>query len=50
VKKKRGEAYGDKETIKCCEGRWQAAFTRVSCSAYFFDPEDGGDMLLRNVG
>jgi hypothetical protein len=24
-----------------------AAFTLVSCSAYFFDPEDGGDMFLR---
>jgi hypothetical protein len=30
--------------------RWQAAFTVVSCSAYFFDPENGGDMFLRNVG
>jgi hypothetical protein len=20
------------------------------CQAYFFDPEDGGDMFLRNVG
>jgi hypothetical protein len=30
---------------------WQApAFTLVSCSAHFFDPEDGGDMFLRNVG
>jgi hypothetical protein len=26
------------------------AFMLVSCSAYFFDPEDGGDMFLRNVG
>jgi hypothetical protein len=26
------------------------AFTLVSCSAYFCDPEDGGDMFLRNVG
>jgi hypothetical protein len=26
------------------------AFTLVSCSAYFFDPEHGGDMFLRNVG
>jgi hypothetical protein len=26
------------------------AFTLVSCSAYFFDPEDWGDMFLRNVG
>jgi hypothetical protein len=26
------------------------AFTLASCSAYFFDPEDGGDMFLRNVG
>jgi hypothetical protein len=25
-------------------------FTLVSCSAYFFDPEDGGDIFLRNVG
>jgi hypothetical protein len=25
-------------------------FTLVSCSAYFFDPEDGGGMFLRNVG
>jgi hypothetical protein len=24
--------------------------TLVSCSAYFFDPEDGGDKSLRNVG
>jgi hypothetical protein len=23
---------------------------RVFCSAYFFGPEDGGDMSLRNVG
>jgi hypothetical protein len=23
-------------------------FTLVSCSAYFSDPEDGGDMFLRN--
>jgi hypothetical protein len=22
----------------------------VSCSAYFFDPEDGGEMSLRKVG
>jgi hypothetical protein len=26
------------------------AFTLVSCSAFFFDAEDGGDMFLRNVG
>jgi hypothetical protein len=26
------------------------AFTLVSCSAYFLDPEDGGDMFLQNVG
>jgi hypothetical protein len=26
------------------------AFKQVSCSAYFFDPEDEGDMFLRNVG
>jgi hypothetical protein len=26
------------------------AFTLVSCSPYFFDPEDGGDIFLRNVG
>jgi hypothetical protein len=26
------------------------SFMQVSCSAYFFDPEDGGDMFLRNVG
>jgi hypothetical protein len=25
-------------------------FTLVSCSVYFFDPEDGGYILLRNVG
>jgi hypothetical protein len=25
-------------------------FGGKSCSAYFFDPEDGGDMFLRNVG
>jgi hypothetical protein len=25
------------------------AFTLISCSA-IFDPEDGGDMFLRNVG
>jgi hypothetical protein len=24
------------------------AFTLVSCSAYFFDPEDGGDMFLES--
>jgi hypothetical protein len=29
------------------ESRWKSA---VSCSVYFFDPEDGGDMFLRNVG
>jgi hypothetical protein len=22
----------------------------VSCPTYFFDPEDGGDMFLRNAG
>jgi hypothetical protein len=26
------------------------AFTLVSCSAYFFDPENGGDIFLRNIG
>jgi hypothetical protein len=26
----------------------QPAFILVSFSAYFFDPEDGGDMFLRN--
>jgi hypothetical protein len=26
------------------------AFTLVSRSAYFFDPEDGGDMFTRNIG
>jgi hypothetical protein len=26
------------------------AITPVSCSAYFFDPENGGYMFLRNVG
>jgi hypothetical protein len=26
------------------------AFTLVSWSAYFFNPEDGGDALLRNFG
>jgi hypothetical protein len=26
------------------------AFTQVSCSIYFLNPEDGSDMLLRNVG
>jgi hypothetical protein len=26
------------------------AFALVSCSAYFFDSEDGGDMFLQNVG
>jgi hypothetical protein len=26
------------------------ALTFISCSAYFFDTEDGGDKLLRNVG
>jgi hypothetical protein len=25
-------------------------FTLVSSSAYFSDPEDGGDLFLRNVG
>jgi hypothetical protein len=25
------------------------AFTLVNCSPYLFDPEDGGDMFLRNV-
>jgi hypothetical protein len=25
-------------------------FTLASCSAYFFDPEDGGDVFLGNVG
>jgi hypothetical protein len=24
-------------------------FSLVSCSVYFFDPEDGGDIFLRNV-
>jgi hypothetical protein len=31
-------------------GKHSFGFTLVSSSAYFFDPEDGGDMLLRNVG
>jgi hypothetical protein len=26
------------------------AITLVSCSTYFFDPEDGDDMFLRNIG
>jgi hypothetical protein len=26
------------------------ALTLVSCSAYFFDPEDGGDIFFRDVG
>jgi hypothetical protein len=25
------------------------AFTQVSCSAHLFDPEDGGDMFLRDI-
>jgi hypothetical protein len=25
------------------------AFTLVSCSAYFFDPEDRGDMFLQII-
>jgi hypothetical protein len=29
---------------------WPPDFTLVSISAYFFDPEDKGDMFLRNVG
>jgi hypothetical protein len=39
------------------EVRWQAelfccphALPLVSCSTYFFDPEDGKDLFLRNVG
>jgi hypothetical protein len=28
----------------------EPAFTLVSCSAYFFDHEDGGDMFFRNIG
>jgi hypothetical protein len=35
-----------KSTIFCLP----PAFTLVSCSAYFFNPEDGGYMFLRNVG
>jgi hypothetical protein len=27
-----------------------ASYLLVSCWTYFFDPEDGGDMFLRNVG
>jgi hypothetical protein len=30
--------------------RCKAAFRLVSFSAYFLDPEEGGDMLLRTVG
>jgi hypothetical protein len=31
--------------------QWQApAGSVVSCCTYFFDPEDGGDIFLRNVG
>jgi hypothetical protein len=26
------------------------AFTLVPCSAYFFDPEDGGDMFFQSIG
>jgi hypothetical protein len=25
-------------------------YIHAGCSAYFFDPEDGGDMFLRKVG
>jgi hypothetical protein len=28
------------------QGRLPPVFTLLSCSAYFFDPEDGGDMFL----
>jgi hypothetical protein len=27
-----------------------SAFKLVSCWTYFFDPEDGGDIFLRNIG
>jgi hypothetical protein len=30
--------------------RLPPAYTLVSCTAYFSDPEDGGDMFPRNVG
>jgi hypothetical protein len=30
--------------------KFPPALPVVSCSAYFFDPGDGGDMFLRNVG
>jgi hypothetical protein len=30
-------------------GGKQNAFMLVSCSTYFFDPEDGGAMFLQNV-
>jgi hypothetical protein len=30
--------------------RLPLAFTLVSCSGYFFDPEDGGDIFPRNFG
>jgi hypothetical protein len=34
----------------CSARSLEAAFTLVSCSAYFFHLEDGGDMFLGNVG
>jgi hypothetical protein len=44
-----------KRTRNQGEGRWQAEFClppafMLASSANFFDPEDGGDMFLRNVG
>jgi hypothetical protein len=45
----RVEEEAKQETSLKTGGKQRAAFTLISCSAYFFDPEDGGDMFLQHV-
>jgi hypothetical protein len=33
----------------CSRALVAPSFTLVPCVAYFLDPEDGGDMVLRNI-
>jgi hypothetical protein len=43
---------GTKNEANQCESKWQEelSFQAGLLLGLFFDPEDGGDMFLRNVG